>query len=61
MELQQQHQQQLLLSVDSYFEGSGNARLLLSKFLSLIISIFAVLLVIISTVVRIVMPFASTR
>jgi len=61
MELQQQQQQQMLLSVDNYFDGSGNAKVLLSKFLSLVISLFAIVLVIMTTVAKIVMPFATTR
>ena len=61
MELQQQHQQQLLLSVDGYFDGSGTAKVLLSKLLSLGISLFAILLVVVSTLGKIVTPFCSTR
>eukprot|EP00794_Sanderia_malayensis_P012148 gene12148-13401_t len=60
MELQQQHQQQLLLSVDGYFGGSGTAKLLLSKVLSLVISLFAIVLVIVSLCARIISPFTST-
>lgn len=60
MELQQQHQQQLLLSVDGYFDGSGTAKVLLSKFLSLIVSLFAIILVLVSVVARIISPFTAT-
>jgi len=61
MELQQQHQQQLLLSVDGYFDAGGNTKLLLSKLLSLVLSIFTIALLLLSTLSRIVMPFTSTR
>ena len=61
MELQQQQQQQMLLSVDNYFDGSGNAKVLLSKFLSLIVSLFAILHVLVSTAIKVVMPFCTTR
>ena len=60
MELQQHQQQQLLLSVDGYFDGSGTAKVLLSKVLSLAVSLFAIVLVVVSLVARIISPFTST-
>ncbi|XP_065063576.1 transmembrane and coiled-coil domains protein 1-like isoform X1 [Rhopilema esculentum] len=60
MELQQHQQQQLLLSVDGYFDGSGTAKVLLSKVLSLAVSLFAIVLVLVSLVARIISPFTST-
>lgn len=61
MELQYHQQQQLLLSVDGYFDAGGNTKLLVSKLLSLVLNIFTIVLVVISTLSKIVMPFASTR
>ena len=61
MELQQQHQQQLLLSVDGYFDAGGNTKALLTKLLSLVLNMFTILLLLFSTFTRIVMPFTSTR
>lgn len=59
MELEQHQNQQHSVSVDNYFDG--NAKQLLSKLLSLVISIFAILLVITSSFLKVILPFASTR
>lgn len=61
MELQQQHQQQLLLSVDGYFDAGGNTKALLTKLLSLVLNMFTILLLLLSTLSKILMPFTSTR
>ncbi|XP_065651465.1 transmembrane and coiled-coil domains protein 2 isoform X4 [Hydra vulgaris] len=58
--LQQQHQQ-LLFSSPNYSDGGLYAQTVLTKFLSLIISLFAVLLVIASTLSKFILPFTSSR
>lgn len=58
MELQQQHQQQQFF--DGYFEGSGTAKTLLSKVLSLAVSLFAIVLVVVSLCAKTISPFIST-
>ena len=58
MGLQQEHQQQQFF--DGYFEGSGTAKILLSKALSVVVSLFAIALVIVSLVARVISPFVST-
>ena len=61
MELQQQQQQQLLLSVDGYFDAGGTTKALLTKLLSLVISLVAIVFYLISIASKIVMPFTTTR
>jgi len=46
--------------LDGYVEGNGTAKILISKVLSLVVSLCAIILVIVSLVARVISPFTST-
>lgn len=56
--LQQQNQQ--MMGLDDYFDQSAQAKALLSKFLTMVLAILQIILIICTTLARIVIPFTRT-
>lgn len=56
-----QQQSQQMMGLDDYFDQSAQAKALLSKFLTVVLAILQILLIICTTLARIVIPFTRTR
>ena len=56
--LQQQSQQ--MIGLDDYLDQSAQAKALLSKFLTMVLAILQIILIICTTLARIVIPFTRT-
>lgn len=50
-----------MMGLDDYFDQSAQAKALLSKFLTVVLAILQILLIICTTLARIVIPFTRTR
>ncbi|XP_068735076.1 transmembrane and coiled-coil domain protein 3-like isoform X1 [Montipora capricornis] len=56
-----QQQNQNMMGLDDYLDQSAQAKALLSKFLTMVLAILQILLIICTTLARIVIPFTRTR
>ncbi|PFX16322.1 Transmembrane and coiled-coil domains protein 1 [Stylophora pistillata] len=56
-----QQQSQQMMGLDDYFDQSAQAKALLSKFLTVVLAIVQIILIICTTLARIVIPFTRTR
>ncbi|CAH3144026.1 unnamed protein product [Pocillopora meandrina] len=56
-----QQQSQQMMGLDDYFDQSAQAKALLSKFLTVVLAILQIVLIICTTLARIVIPFTRTR
>ena len=56
-----QHQSQQMGGFDNYLDQSTQAKALLSKFLSVVLAVLALVLIIFASVTRIIRPFTRTK
>ncbi|XP_048590068.1 transmembrane and coiled-coil domains protein 1 isoform X2 [Nematostella vectensis] len=61
VEAVQQQNQQMVGALDEYLEQSVHAKALLSKFLSVVLAVLAIVLILFTTLARIIVPFTRTR
>lgn len=61
VETVQQQNQQMVGALDEYLEQSVQAKALLSKFLSVVLAVLALILIIFTSIGRLIIPFTRTR